>query len=70
VARQDFAPFYPTFVPLAKSLLSEWGRDAEGQLQQLGLRALEAFALMGDAVGRDQFRPDAHLVLQVRTDGG
>ncbi len=79
VVGEAFVPYYDTFVPLAKQILAEataaeggakeggggGGGEALGELSMLGLKALEAFALMGDAVGRDKFRADAHAVLQL-----
>lgn len=78
VVGEAFVPYYDTFVPLAKQALAEAMEPAQGgpqqggadggsggELSMLGLKALEAFALMGDAVGRDRFRADAHAVLRL-----
>jgi importin-5 len=77
VVGEAFVPYYDTFVPLAKQILAEAtaaepqpkgagaGDGGGGELSMLGLKALEAFALMGDAVGRDKFRADAHEVLRL-----
>lgn len=78
VVGEAFVPYYDTFVPLAKQALAEamgsgqgadgvggGGGGGGGELSMLGLKALEAFALMGDAVGRERFRADAHAVLQL-----
>ncbi len=65
VSEEAFSPFYDTFVPIAKQMLAESTRDSDGTMGLLGMKALEAFALMGDACGREAFRQDAHEVLQL-----
>lgn len=56
VAEEAFRPFFATFVPIVKMLLSEATRDSDGTMCLLGMKALEAFAMIGDAVGREAFR--------------
>lgn len=46
-------------------MLSEAASSNEGHMDMLGMKALEAFALMGEAVGRNRFRNDAHEVLRL-----
>ena len=65
VAEESFRPFFATFVPIVKMLLSEATRDSDGTMCLLGMKALEAFAMMGEAVGREAFRKDAHDILHL-----
>lgn len=69
MVEEGFAPYYNAFIPLAKSALAEAaapravGKEEEHEGGSvLGMKALEAFALMGHAVGKDLFRADAHEV--------
>ncbi|CAM9265669.1 unnamed protein product [Chrysoparadoxa australica] len=56
-----FGQCYGTFAPIAHGLMS----DASPETALLRGKAAEAFALMGAAVGREQFRADAHQVMQM-----
>jgi len=65
VAEESFRPFFATFVPIVKVLLGQATKDSDGTMCLLGMKALEAFAMMGEAVGRDAFRKDAHEILHL-----
>ncbi|CAN0411049.1 unnamed protein product [Pylaiella littoralis] len=75
-----FGSFYGTFVPLAKEVIGAtapqpggYGRGAGGTLSApssqdtdlLRGKAMEAIALMGQAVGAEVFREDAHQVIRL-----
>jgi importin-5 len=63
VCRRSFARYSSTFVPVAKGIMQEAAVSPDAGM--LGGKALEAFALMGDALGREHFSRDAHEVMAV-----
>jgi len=61
VVRQDFAQYYSTTMPLLKQLIS----SATGEKQQrLRGKAFECLSLLGEAVPKEQFLPDAKQALE------
>jgi len=62
VAEDDFVPFYASFMPGLKMLL----RSAAGKEQRmLRGKAMECVSLIGLAVGKEQFGPDAKEVMDL-----
>mgnify|MGYP001278143542 CR=1 FL=1 len=56
VAEQDFVPFYDAFIPGLKELLRNSGGK---EYRMLRGKAMECISLIGVAVGKDKFGPDA-----------
>mmetsp|Transcript_481 Transcript_481/g.866 ORF Transcript_481/g.866 Transcript_481/m.866 type:complete len:1101 (-) Transcript_481:101-3403(-) len=68
-ASAGFAPYYDTFIPLLKKVLSiSAGRQ---ELRRLRGKVMECISLIGLSVGRDKFGQDAAQVMDVlvRTQG-
>jgi len=62
VAEQDFVPFYDAFIPGLKELLRNSGGK---EYRMLRGKAMECISLIGVAVGKDKFGPDAKDVMEL-----
>jgi HEAT repeat protein len=62
VAESDFTPFYEAFIPGLKDLLRKPGGK---ELRMLRGKAMECVSLIGVAVGKEKFGPDAKEVMEL-----
>lgn len=62
VIKHHFIKYYSTFMPLCKKILTE---AKSHDLQTLRGKAMECVGLVGVAVGRDVFAPDAKGILEL-----
>jgi hypothetical protein len=62
VRKEAFSAYYGYFMPIVKTIL----RTATSKEARLVRgKAMECFGLIGNAVGREQFSPDALEVMQI-----
>lgn len=61
VTAEGFGPYYDAFMPGLKAILT--GGSGDPKLRELRGKAMECIGLVGKAVGKEKFGPDAKVVM-------